>query len=95
MNPTSIGIGFSRPERPVVVEDRDPLGGRDIVRAAVGRDTLDEVDDRLAGARCRSSESSAHYYCDLISISASRSRSTYGSPLTSTATRSILPPVKV
>ena len=35
------------PERAVVVEDRDALGGRDEVGRALLRHLLDEVDDRL------------------------------------------------
>ena len=81
------------PERAVVVVDGDPLGGRDVVRPAFGRHALDEVDDRRARRRVvPGRQVLAH--CDRISISAWRSRSTYGSPLTSTATRLIVPPVK-
>ena len=36
-----------RPERAVVVEGRNPLGGCDVVRPACSRHTSDEVDDRL------------------------------------------------
>ena len=39
---------FLAPQGAVVVVDGNPFGGRDIVRPAVGGDTLDEVDDRLA-----------------------------------------------
>ena len=46
------------PERAVVVEDGDPLGGRDVVRPALGRHPLDEVDDRRLRRAVRASVSS-------------------------------------
>ena len=84
---------FLAPERAVVVVDGDPLGRWHVVRPAFSRHTLDEVDDRRARRRVVPGRQLVGH-CERISISAWRSRSTYGSPLTSTATRLIVPPVK-
>jgi hypothetical protein len=63
-----------------------------LARAVVVED--ERANGRPAPASRAAEQAELPAHCERISISAWRSRSTYGSPLTSTATRSILPPVK-
>ncbi len=76
----------------VVVEHGDPIRLRHEVGRPRRGDGVDELDDRPLDGGVTPARELGRGHWWLKRTAASRSRSTYGSPLTSTATRWILPP---
>ena len=91
-----MGIGFSHQSVPSLSKTAMRSAGGTNVGAVRRGHSRDEVDDGALGSAVvpRFELTSAWRHSRISIAAASRSRSTYGSPLTSTATRLIVPPVK-